>query len=82
MSDSIAEVDRRSNPQLRAIFVQAYDVLAPFFDPANTWSGQPHEHLAYRALHEQFPSLSTDEVFILVTAAKRVFMTGEKPASP
>lgn len=80
MSDSKAAVDRRSNPQLRSIFIEAYDVLAPFFDPANTWGGQPHEHLAYRALHEQFPNLTTDEVFILVAAAKRVFMSGERPA--
>jgi hypothetical protein len=56
--------------------------LQPFFDPANSWGGKTHEHLAYRALHEQFPSLSTQEVFVLVEAARRVFSTTGKPVAP
>lgn len=82
MTDTTTGEDRRANLQLRAIFVQAYEVLQPFFDPANSWGGQTHEHLAYRALHEQFPSLSTQEVFALVEAARRVFRTTGKPAAP
>jgi hypothetical protein len=82
MSNPLTGEDRRTNPQLRSIFVEAYDVLRPFFDPANSWGGQTHEHLAYRALHEQFPSLSTQEVFVLVEAARRVFSTGGKPVAP
>lgn len=71
--------ERRANPQLRAIFTEVYDVLLPFFDPANTWGGRPHEHLAYLALREQFPQLSVHEVSVLVTAAKRVFQSGGRP---
>jgi len=82
MSDSTAAEDRRANPQLRKIFVDAYEVLLPFFDPANSWGGQTHEHLAYRALHEQFPSLSSQEVFTLVAAARHVFSTTGKPVAP
>lgn len=82
MSDSASGEDRRTNPQLRKIFVEAYEVLRPFFDPANSWGGQPHEHLAHRALHEQFPDLSTQEVFALVEAARRVFGSTGKPAAP
>jgi hypothetical protein len=82
MNDPIATADRRANPQLRAIFIEVYDVLAPFFDPANSWGGLTHEHLAYRALREQFPQLSIQEVSILVTAAKRVFHGGGQPADP
>lgn len=82
MTDTAATEDRRTNPQLRTIFVEAYEVLLPFFDPANSWGGQTHEHLAYRRLHEQFPGLSHQEVFVLVSAAKRVFSTTGKPAAP
>ena len=57
-------------------------MLQPFFDPANSWGGQTHEHLAYRALHEQFPGLSTQDVFTLVSAARRVFSTSGKPVAP
>lgn len=77
MSESSGE--RRVNLKLREIFVEAYDVVEPFFDPANTWGGQPHEHLAFRALHERFPQLTADEVLVIVTAAKRVFGSGGKP---
>lgn len=80
MTDTAVDADRRGNFHLREVFVKAYDVLQPFFDPANSWGGQTHEHLAYRALHEQFPELSGDDVFILVTAAKRVFGASGKPA--
>ncbi|MCX7146100.1 MAG: hypothetical protein NT042_07855 [Sulfuritalea sp.] len=82
MTDPVTGADRRANPQLRTLFIDAYEVLLPFFDPANSWGGQTHEHLAYRALHEQFPSLSTQEVFTLVAAARRVFSTSGKPVAP
>ena len=63
MTDPVTGTDRRGSPQLRTLFVEAYDVLQPFFDPANNWGGQSHEHLAYRALHEQFPGLSAQDVY-------------------
>jgi hypothetical protein len=71
--------ERRENPELREIFVEVYDLLQPFFDSSTTWAGQSHEHLAYRALHEHFPQLSGEQVYILVTAAKRVFGSGGQP---
>ena len=82
MTDPVTGTDRRGNPQLRAIFVEACDALQPFFDPANNWGGQSHEHLAYRTLHERFPTLSTQDVFALVAAARRVFSTTGRPAAP
>lgn len=72
--------ERRTNPRLRGMFVEIYDILEPFFDPANAWAGHLHEHLAFRALHERFPDLTGEEVLIIVTAAKRVFGSGGKPA--
>ena len=71
--------DRRTNLRLRGMFVEIYDILEPFFDPANSWAGHIHEHLAFRALHERFPDLTGEEVLIIVTAAKRVFGSGGKP---
>lgn len=73
--------DRRANPELRSIFIDAYDVVRPFFDEANNWAGQTHEHLAYRALKEHFPAMSAEQIFVIVTAAKRVFTHGGRPAS-
>lgn len=73
--------ERRVNVQIRQLFVEAYEVIEPFFDPANQWGGHDHEHLAYRALHERFPAMPPDQLFIIITAAKRVFSSGGKPAA-
>lgn len=73
------EQERRASPEIRDIFVRAYDVLEPFFDPANQWAGQNHEHLAFRSLHESFPDLSPSQVLVIVEAAKRVFASGRRP---
>lgn len=80
-AESTAE-ERRRSLELRTVFVEAYDVLLPFFDQANNWAGQSHEHLAYRALHERFPDMSGEQVFVIVTAAKRVFGSGGYVAPP
>lgn len=72
--------DQRIDFEIRSMFVEAYDVLAPFFDASNQWAGHSHEHLAYRALHEHFPQLSADQIFIIVDAARRVFSSGGNPA--
>ncbi|HLA35610.1 MAG TPA: hypothetical protein VJ001_12165 [Rhodocyclaceae bacterium] len=73
--------ERRIDPDLRELFIEAYDIIRPFFDQATMWAGQPHEHLAFMALHERFPQMSGEQVFIIVSAARRVFDTGRKPAS-
>ena len=73
--------ERRRDGEIRELFIEAYAVLEPFFNPDNQWGGRGHEHLAYRALHERFPNLSGDQIFIIVDAAKRVFANGGKPAT-
>ena len=82
MSETIqdATTDRRVNHEIRQIFLDAYEVLEPFFDPQNEWAGHTHEHLAYRALHERFPQLTGQQVQILVEAARRVFAHGTTPS--
>lgn len=71
--------ERRTNVEIRQIFVDAYEVLEPFFDPRNQWAGHSHEHLAFRALHERFPQLTPQQIQILVEAARRVFNSGGAP---
>lgn len=71
--------ERRKYPGVRAIFPAACEALRPFFEQANQWAGQSHEHLAYRTLKEQFPELGAQESFIVVTTAKRLFASGKYP---
>lgn len=81
MEDASEPAERRQNPEIRALFVEAYGILEPFFDPQNLWAGHTHEHLAFRALHERFPQLTPQQVQIIVEAARRVFATGAAPAA-
>ena len=82
MLDTITPMERRTQHELRAVFPQACDALKPFFDPANQWAGQTHEHLALRTLKEQFPSLSAQEAFIVVATVKRLLVQTHGQESP
>lgn len=71
MSDETRNPERRRNRQLREIFVDAYALVEPFFDPANSWNGQTLEHLAFRVLRENYPQSSSDDIYVFLAAAKR-----------
>ena len=81
MSEISPGVDRRSIDQLRAVFPLACEALRPFFESANQWSGQSHDHLAYQTLKEHFPELSSQDVFIVVSTTRRLFANGKFPAA-
>lgn len=68
-----------SDQRLKEIFAEAYDLMEPFFDPANAWSGHGHEHLAYMALHERFPDLAPDQLTVLVSAMKKLYSNSSTP---
>jgi len=74
-----ATLERRTLIEVRQIFPRACETLRPFFDPANSW-GHPanhhHEHLALRALKEEFPQLSAQESYIVIATVKRLHAVG------
>lgn len=82
MSNLPAASDRRVNPGLRLIFTEVCETLRPFFEPAGRWHNQSHEHLAYRCVREQFPQLGAQESFVVVAAAKRLWLQGRFPPAP
>ena len=75
-------VERRTQTELRAVFPAACEALRPFFDPANQWAGQNHEHLALRTLKEEFPTLSVQDAFIVVATVKRLIAQGHYSPPP
>ncbi|MCF8210758.1 MAG: hypothetical protein K9K38_15355 [Rhodoferax sp.] len=79
MSLSPTVPDRRTQLEVRLIFPSACETLKPYFDPSNSWGGGAnanHEHLALRALKEEFPQLSTHESFIVIATVKRLYASG------
>jgi len=73
MTSANNSTERRRNDEYRAVFEGAYERVEPFIDPANSWSGQPLEFLAFGVLRENFPQVSSDELNGFFSAAKRVF---------
>ncbi|MEI8157245.1 MAG: hypothetical protein WCH60_10310 [Burkholderiales bacterium] len=80
MSEPTAIGERRTNLPLRSIFPAACEALRPFFDGANQWEGQSHDHLAYQTLKEHFPELTSQDVFIVVATTRRLFASGKFPS--
>jgi hypothetical protein len=75
MSEKTVVAERRENLKLRSVFDEAYDHVAPFLDPKQTWGGMPLERLAFRMLRDSYPELSSEEARILVVASVRVYST-------
>lgn len=70
---SVVAAERRVHSQLREIFTEAIELVRPFFDGNAIWCGVPLGHFAQRMLRERYPELTTAEIYVFVTAAKRVY---------
>ncbi|TRZ90356.1 MAG: hypothetical protein D4R84_16335 [Rhodocyclaceae bacterium] len=65
--------ERREHLQLREVFENAYPLVEPFLDPTASWGGQTLEHLAFRVMREHYPQVSGDQIYVFISAAKRVY---------
>ena len=65
--------ERRVHLRLREIFEEAVELIRPFFEANEIWCGVPLGHFAQRMLRERYPELSMGEIYVFVTAAKRVY---------
>jgi len=63
--------ERRHNIRLRALFEQAYELIAPFYDSEQTWAGRPLNGLAFHTLRDRMPELSETEAHLIVVAVAR-----------
>ncbi len=61
--------------QLLTIFEAVYLLIEPFFDPKNSWNGQPQEHLCFRTLRENYPDLSGEQIVVLISEVRRKYTT-------
>jgi hypothetical protein len=69
--DEGIQVDRRTQPHLRAIYNDARIRIDHFFHDSHKWAGSPIDYLALRVIHEAYPELSTHDVQTLVAAIER-----------
>lgn len=72
-SPAADQPDRRHYHHVREIFEEAYILIEPFFAPENQWGGRSLSHWAYRVLRDHYPELSSEECFVLVGAAQRIW---------
>lgn len=76
MSNPSHDVRARPSPEDRLIYPPAYEAIRPFFDPRTQWGHGAQEHLAFHTLKDHFPELSSQEVFLIIVTAKRLFANG------
>lgn len=68
----------RPDPRLAsAMFPAPYEAIRPFFQTCTQWgAGGDQTHLAFRTLKDHFPELSSQEVFVIIVTAQRMFGHG------
>ena len=73
MVKQMSEQERRSQPDVRVIFEDAYKISIPFLDPAGGWGGSPMIRHLYIRLRESFPALTQQQISLLVPALQRAY---------
>jgi hypothetical protein len=73
-----APEERRVHARVREIFAEAVELMRPFFEANEIWCGVPLGHFAQRMLRERYPALSAQEIYVFLTAARRVY-AAERP---
>jgi hypothetical protein len=75
---SVEAAERRVHTRLREIFAEAVELVRPFFEGNEIWCGVPLGHFAQRVLRERYPELTAAEIYVFVTAAKRLYAAERK----
>jgi hypothetical protein len=74
VSTPTAVADLRRPVSAQAVFPPPFEAIRPFFEHSTQWGhGGDQTHFAYRTLKDHFPELSSQEVFLIVVAAQRLF---------
>jgi hypothetical protein len=79
VSNPSHDVTSRLPIEDRLIYPPAYEAIRPFFNPKTQWGRSGQEHLAYHTLKDHFPELSSQEAFLIIVTAKRLFANGYEP---
>jgi hypothetical protein len=72
--------EQRTDCQLRAVFVEAFDLAAPFLDENGNWISMAHEVMAHDALEQRFPEITGMHLLATLTTIASVRATGRTPA--
>ena len=72
--------ERRADPETRKVFVEAYGLIEEHLDDAGRWLCFASEQLAYAALHQRYPDMDSQQIYVIVAAAGRIRASGGQPA--
>ena len=78
---AVVPAERRVHVRVREIFAEAIELIPPILRPQRDLVRRPLGHFAQRMLRERYPDLTTEEIYVLVTAAKRVYTAERKARS-
>lgn len=82
MNPPVIAVERRRDPELRAVFDEVYARVESFYDPAQAWGGSALTMLVYRVIRASHPQLDAMQAQTLVTAMQRVYRARHARAGP
>lgn len=71
--------EQRIDDALRRIFVEAFNIAAPYMDDQGQWLSQAHECLANEALLRRFPSLKDMRLMAVLATISGVRSSGRVP---
>jgi hypothetical protein len=72
--------EQRKDCQLRAVFIEAFELTAPFLDENGNWISMAHEIMAHDALEHRFPEITGMHLSATLTAIASVRATGRTPS--
>lgn len=78
--EQAAGQEQRTDHELRRIFVEAYELVAPYMAEDGAWLSQAHEGLAGEALAERFPELTGFRLFGVLGTVASVRASGRLPS--
>jgi hypothetical protein len=73
------ERDQRADQELRRIFADAFNIVAPYMAEDGSWLSQAHECLAGDELARRFPEITGMRLFGVLGTIASVRASGRRP---
>lgn len=73
--------EQRTDCQLRTVFVEAFELVAPFLDENGNWISMAHEIMAMEALEQSFSEITGTRLMVTLASIAGVRASGRRLAA-
>ncbi|MDP1524583.1 MAG: hypothetical protein Q8M20_02115 [Rhodocyclaceae bacterium] len=71
--------EQRTDCQLRTVFVEAFELVAPSLDESGNWLSMAHEIMAMEAIEQRFPEITGTRLMATLVTIAGVRASGRTP---